>query len=76
MVTPALTTILKMVEDLPEPLQNQVADHLREYIADLDDEEKWDKALARTEEKLAYVTREVTKKIEEGKSEPMDFNRL
>jgi hypothetical protein len=76
MVTPALTTILKMVEDLPEPLQNQIADHLREYIADPDDEEKWDEAFARTQEKLAYVTREVTKKIEEGKAEPMDFDRL
>ena len=76
MVTPALTTILKMVEDLPEHLQKQVADHLREYIAELDDEEKWDESFARTQEKLAFVTREVTKEIEEGKSEPMDFNRL
>ncbi len=76
MVTPAVTTILKMIEDLPEPLQNQIVDHLREYIADLDDEEKWDEAFARTQEKLAYVTREVTKQIAEDKSEPMDFNRL
>lgn len=76
MVTPALTTILKMVEELPEPLQNQVADHLREYLADLDDEEKWDEAFARTQDKLASITREVTKQIEEGKSEPMDFDRL
>ena len=76
MVTPALTTILKMVEELPEPLQNQVADHLREYIADLEDEEKWDEAFTRTQEKLAYVTREASKKIEEGKSEPMDFDKL
>ena len=76
MVTPALTTILKMVEELQEPLKNQVADHLREYIADLDDEEKWDEAFARTQDKLAYVTREVTKQISEGKSEPMDFDKL
>jgi hypothetical protein len=76
MVTPALTTILKMVEELPEPLQNQVADHLREYLADLADEEKWDELFARTQGKLASVTREVTEQIEEGKSEPMDFDRL
>lgn len=76
MVTPALNTILKMIEDLPEPLQNQIADHLREYIAELDDEERWDKAFVRTQEKLASVTREVTKQMEEGKSEPMDFDRL
>jgi len=76
MVTPSLTTILKMVEDLPEPVQKRVADHLREYIADLEDEEKWDETFARTQDKLAYVTREVTKQIAEGKSEPMDFDKL
>ena len=76
MVTPAVTTILKMVEELSEALQNQIADHLREYIADLDDEEKWDGAFARTQDKLAYVTREVTKQIAEEKSEPMDFDKL
>ena len=76
MVTPALTTILKMIEDLPEPLQEQIANHLREYIADFDDEEQWDAAFAKTQDKLAYVTREVTKQIAEGKSAPMDFNRL
>jgi hypothetical protein len=42
----------------------------------LEDEEQWDKAFARTQEKLASATREATKQIEEGKSEPMDFNRL
>lgn len=76
MATPALTTIIKMIEDLPEPLQNQVADHLREYLADLDDEEKWDAAFARTQDKLAYVTGDVTKQIAEGQSEPMDFDKL
>ena len=76
MATPALTTIIKMIEDLPEPLQNQVADHLREYLADLDDEEEWDKSFARTQDKLTYVAQEVTKQIAEGKSQPMDFDKL
>jgi hypothetical protein len=65
-----------LIEELPEPLQNQIADHLREYIADLDDEEKWDEAFAKSQDKLVNSAREAQKKIEEGKSEPMDFNRL
>ena len=76
MVSPAFTTILKMIEDLPEVRQNQLADHLREYLADLEDEERWDQAFARTQDKLAYRTREAEHQIAEGKSEPMDFNRL
>ncbi len=76
MVSPALITILKMIEDLPEEQQNQLADHLREYLADLDDEQQWDDAFARTQDKLAHATREAERQIAEGKSEPMDFNRL
>jgi hypothetical protein len=76
MATPALTTILKMIENLPDSRQNQVAEHLREYIADLEDQEKWDKAFAKTQKKLAYKTRQAEKQIAEGKSERMGFNRL
>lgn len=76
MVSPALTTILKMIEDLPEYRQNQLAEHLREYLADLDDEQQWDETFSKTQDKLAYATREAERQIAEGKSEPMDFNRL
>jgi len=76
MVSPALTTILKMIEDLPEERQNQLADHLREYLADLEDEELWDDTFTRTQDQLVRVTREASHQIAEGKSEPMDFDRL
>ena len=76
MVSPALTTILKMIEDLPEERKNQLADHLREYLADLEDEELWDDTFTRTQDQLVRVTREASRQIAEGKSEPMDFDRL
>ncbi len=76
MATPALTTILKMIEDLPEDQQNQLADHLREYLADMEDEQQWDEAFARTQDKLAEATRSAERQITEGKSKPMDFNHL
>ena len=76
MTTPAIATILKMIEDLPEERQNQLADHLREYLADWEDEELWDETFAKTQDQLARVTREAARQIAEGKSEPMDFDRL
>jgi len=76
MASPALTTILKLIESLPEERQNQLADHLREYLAGMEDEERWDKTFLRTQDKLAHMTREAARQIAEGKSEPMDFNRL
>jgi hypothetical protein len=76
MVTPAVNTIIKMIEQLPEAEQNRVADHLREYLADLEDEEKWDEAFAKSQDKLVYAAQEARKQINEGKSEPMDFDKL
>jgi hypothetical protein len=49
---------------------------LREYLADLEDEERWDETFTRTQDKLAYMTQEAARQIAEGKSEPMDFSRL
>ncbi|HEX9385886.1 MAG TPA: hypothetical protein VF918_06165 [Anaerolineales bacterium] len=76
MVTPAVNTIIKMIEQLPESDQERVAEHLREYLAELDDDEKWDEAFAKSQDKLIYAAREARKQIAEGKSEPMDFDKL
>ena len=76
MVSPALTNIFKTIEELPEAMQNQLAEHLREYLADLEDEELWDETFTKTQVQLSRATREAEKQIEEGKSEPMDFSRL
>jgi hypothetical protein len=73
MVTPAVNTIIKMIEQLPESEQNRVADHLREYLADLEDAQKWEDAFAKSQGKLVYEAR---KQIAEGMSQPMDFDKL
>jgi len=76
MVSPALTDVLRIIEDLPETRQNQLAEHLREYLADLEDEEEWGQTFSQTQEQLARVTREAKQQITAGESEPMDFKRL
>lgn len=76
MVTPAVNTIIKMIEQLPEADQEKVAEHLREYLAELEDEQKWDEAFAKSQDKLIYAAREARKQIGEGKSEPMDLDKL
>ena len=76
MVTPAVNTIIKMIEQLPESDQERVAEHLREYLAELEDEQKWDEAFAKSQDKLIYAAREARKQIIEGKSEPMDLDKL
>ena len=76
MVTPAVNTIIKMIEQLPESDQDRVAEHLREYLAELEDDGKWDEAFAKSQDKLVYAAREARKQLAEGKSEPMDFDKL
>ncbi|MFT3892501.1 MAG: hypothetical protein QM730_12770 [Anaerolineales bacterium] len=71
MVTPAVNTIIKMIEQLPEADQERIAEHLREYLANFDDEEKWKEIFATSQDKLVYAAREARKQIAEGKSIPM-----
>jgi ubiquitin C-terminal hydrolase len=45
MSSPAIATVIKMMESLSEDVQERVAEHLREYLEDLQDELKWNKSL-------------------------------
>jgi hypothetical protein len=49
MVTPAVNTIMKMIEQLLESEQDRVVVHLREYLAELDDEEKWNATVSKSQ---------------------------
>ncbi len=76
MVTPAVNTILKMIEQLPESEQDRVVEHLREYLAELEDEETWNAAFSKSQKKLVYAAHEARKQVAEGKAKPMDFKKL
>ncbi len=76
MVTPAITTIVKMMETLPEETQSQVVEHLREWLLDMEDESMWDESFARTQNGLYEAAQNARKQAAEGKAEPMDFSRL
>jgi hypothetical protein len=76
MSSPAITTIVKMVESLPDDLQEKVADHIREYIADLEDEQRWDASFKRTQENLVAAARKAKQEIAAGQSVPMDYEQL
>ncbi len=69
-------TIIKMLEALPEQLQGRVVEHVREYIEDLKDEFRWDESISRTQEALVSAARQARKEIAEGKSSPLDVEKL
>jgi hypothetical protein len=76
MASTSIVTLVKMVETLPEEAQNQVVEYLRAYIADMNDDTKWDNLYQSTQDQLDAAARQVRKAIAEGQAEPMDFDRL
>jgi hypothetical protein len=76
MASTAISTILKMVESLPEPAQDQVVEHLREYLEDLRDESEWNDLFKRTQPQLAAAAQRAKKEMAQGLAKPMDYDRL
>jgi translation initiation factor 2B subunit (eIF-2B alpha/beta/delta family) len=76
MSSPTISTIIKMVESLPDELQERVAEHLREFIADLEDEARWESSFKKTQNSLIAAARRAKQEIAEGQSVPMDYEQL
>ncbi|NBD36077.1 MAG: hypothetical protein GVY30_08765 [Chloroflexi bacterium] len=71
-----IATLVKMMEMLPEDIQNRVVEHVREYIAELQDEVQWDMTFRRTQSQLMAAARRAKQEIAAGRAEPLDHNQL
>ena len=75
MSSTAIATVAKMLESLPETVQDQVVEHLRKYLADLQDELAWDDLFKRTQPQLVAAARRAKEEITKGQAKPMDFDQ-
>ncbi|MCX6364070.1 MAG: hypothetical protein NTW58_07865 [Actinobacteria bacterium] len=46
-----------MIESLPDPAQEQVVEHLREYLPDVQDEVRWNELIQKTQPNLVVAAR-------------------
>jgi len=76
MPSASTTTLIKMLESLPEPLQERVLEHVQDYIVDLKDELKWNDAFAGSQDKLVAAARQAREEIAHGKATPLDLEEL
>lgn len=76
MSSETIATVVKMMETLPDTHQNQVAEYMQSYIADVQDELRWDSAFANTEIGLIEKARLAKQQIAEGKAQPLSINDL
>lgn len=76
MSSPTIHTVVKMMESLPIETQERVAEHLREYISDLQDEARWDESFRKTQDHLVSAARRAKQEIAEGQASAMDYEQL
>ncbi len=76
MPSEATITLVKMMETLPKQAQDQVVEHLREYIEELRDEMQWEESFSNTQSSLAATAKQARKEMAEGKASPMDIEKL
>ena len=76
MTSMAITTVVKMLETLPEVEQELVVEHLREYITEMQDEEAWEALFKKTQPQLIAAARLAKQEIAAGRAEPLDDKRL
>jgi len=76
MASETTMTIIKMLETLPEQVQDRVVEHLREYIEELRDEALWNESYSRTQANLVAAAQRVRKEIAKGKATPLDMDKL
>ena len=67
---------IEMMQSLPETLQQQVAEYLKEYIAELKDELQWDESFQKTQPQLVAAAQRAKQEIAEGKAQEMRLNEL
>ncbi len=74
MSSEAITTVVKMMETLPDNVQSQVVEYIKNYISDLQDELRWDENFKKTERNLIQKARLAKQQIAGGKAEPLNFS--
>jgi tRNA uridine 5-carbamoylmethylation protein Kti12 len=68
MASPAITTLVKMVESLPEPMQEEAVEKMREYLEELEHERRWDETFVKTQDKLMVAARRAKEQIKAGQA--------
>jgi hypothetical protein len=59
----AIATVVKMMESLPEPAQEQIVEHLRRYLEEFRDELRWDGLFKKFQPQLIAAAKRAKREI-------------
>lgn len=76
MASTAIATVIKMIESLPEDAQDQVVDHLRDYLEEMRDDSKWANRFKKTQPQLLAAARRAKREIANGRAKPLNHKDL
>jgi hypothetical protein len=76
MSSTTITTLVKMAESLPDSAQELLVEHVREYIATLQDESRWSAQFQNNQSGLIAAARRAKREIAEGRATDLDHRRL
>ncbi len=76
MSSTAITTLIKMMESLPEDSQALVVEHMRQYMQELQDDLRWDSLYKKTQPQLIAAAQRARQEIASGLAKPLDHDRL
>ena len=76
MSSTAIYTVIKTMESPPIEIQDRIAEHIREYVSDLQDETRWDESFQKTQDNLVAAARRAKQEIAEGQARAMDYEQL
>jgi len=68
--------MMKMIESLPEPVQERALEHMQQYIEDIRDELKWNESFGNSRNALIAAARQAREEIARGKAAPMNVEDL
>ena len=75
-LSPAMTTVVQMMHSLPEDVQDRVAEQLREFITELQDELEWDERFSQSQDQLVAAAQRAREQIGAGLARPLDPEKL
>jgi len=76
MASAAVATVVKMIESLPEDAQDQVVEHLRDYLEEMRNDSKWENTFKKTQSQLIAAARRAKKEIADGHAKPLNRRDL
>ena len=76
MSTATIQTVTKMLESLPDSVQERAVEHFREYLEEITDEMRWDENYRRAADKLSDAAHRARQEAADGGTSAMDLDRL